>query len=116
MLASQVRLPSNAGGELKYVNDWRDRFKLTHRDYLTYVEQDDKYQWTDANGQSHTGIVFHREEPWLKSLAIDEGIDTVELTGLQKFRVYRVGFYETGSSEFNITYKILHTRGKSTKQ
>ena len=64
---NQVRLPSHAGGELKYAK---------------------------------------------KSVPVDEGTDTVLLTGLQRSTTYRVGFYKLGAPNENIPYVKLITRGK----
>ena len=114
----QLRLPSNAGGELKYVQERVEHrfttypssyeyprvtseFKLTHRDHLTYMDED-----------YATGYGYTLEDSWAKSVDINSGIDTEIIRGLQSSATYRVGFWETGTSEFNIPYIILQTRGK----
>ena len=114
----QLRLPSNAGGELKYVQEREEHtittypysygkprttsgFKLTHRDHLTYEDVD----YTNE-------VAYILEDSWTKSIDINSGIDTERIHGLQSSATYRVGFWEAGTSEFNISYIILHTRGK----
>ena len=114
----QIRLPSNAGGELKYVQERKEHrfttypssyeyprvtseFKLTHRDHLTYVDED-----------YATGYGYILEDSWTKSVDVNSGIDTARLIGLQRSTIYRVGFWETGTSEFNISHILLQTRGK----
>ena len=119
-MSYQVRLPSNAGGELKYVVEkiaksefpegnildrYTTKFTATHRDHLIYEE---RVEYDDRDGLWS----IQHEHPWLKSVDVDEGTDTVTLTGLQRSTTYRVGFYEKGASISNIPYKLLKTRGK----
>ena len=112
----QIKLPSHSGGELKYVieryryttyttNHTKSRtyheFDLTHRNYLTYSETDHTRDITFGDMQ----------QEWDKSVDVAMGSDTVTLTGLRKGTRYRVGFWKTGASNFNISYVILKTRG-----
>ena len=122
----QVKLPSNVGGELKYVKEvgrhervpyikYTTPFTLTHRDHLIYEDVDREHKWTDGQGNNHTGVRFRIREPWLKSVEVDRGTDTGTLTGLQRSTTYRVGFWVTDGSNFNILYKVLRTRGISSQ-
>ena len=110
-MSYQVRLPSNAGGELKYVVEkiakselpggnildrYTTKFTATHRDHLIYEEHVEYDDFQRA--------IIQHEHPWLKSVDVDEGTDTVALTGLQRSTTYRVGFYEKGASISNIPY------------
>ena len=117
----QVKLPSNAGGELKYIEEigwwtiswerWTTPFTSTNRHHLTYEDVDKALKWTDRKGNNCTGGTWLLTPTWSYSMEVGEGIDTVTLIGMRTSTKYRVGFWQTGTSNFDIPYKVLRTRG-----
>ena len=76
-------------------------YKETHCDYVWYTA------YNDEGGYGYTTRM-----KWMETVPVDEGTNTIMLTGLRRGTSYRVGFRKSGAPCEDIPYERLVTRGK----